>query len=329
MVFMIIINNELKNYKIHEAIPIVSSITSLVCIILKKTCTPSNNTKFGRYLNSCSFTYLSITLIPLVNIIAYLFRDKFVKNNKEPLTSTSTPTKLNTKSPEPAQHLPRLITKSPEPTTALCPITSRPIPAGAASGSYSFNNYEILKIHSVTDTFVPYEGKDPSITAMKYGNKHTVTQGTTKGCSAGASLMLALDHGKIIDYDIYTKRGAASATSIVDDLAKAGLKPVVTSIYNFCVADGHPHLSSFKLSDHIKKNGPAIVRIQDPKANGAHWVILDDCDILSGIATIRDPWHGWCVDVKMTSFLEDWQHAFDQIQTTKTPDYIIHIPKTT
>lgn len=338
---MKIFNNKFYSYQICEAIPIVSTITSLACIILKKSFNISNKTSFGAYLNSRSLTYLSITLIPIANIISYIFRDKIIKYSPPSLLSS----KLETDSRKPSGFISDFFqttsTKSDQkkiqnPTTSplinpKTPITSRPRPSGASLLANVFTDDEIIKEHQVTDTIVPYEIENPSIVALKYTTKHVVIQEALEGCSSGVSLMMALDHGKKIKYEDFRLRASAPYNSIAIDLHNAGLRHIEVSLNLVLNISGTTDkLDLKKLQTAILSNGPGAVRIQNPGTNTAHWVIVDDVDLASGMISLRDPWHGWFISVKQDSFLTKWEYAFSQFLQQNTgkgfcEDFMIQI----
>ena len=119
--------------------------------------------------------------------------------------------------------------------------------------------------------------------------KHVLLQQGARACAVTAVAMLVLDLEKTPP-DFSTGK-MVSDDQVVKWVEKSGLKPICSE-----------KLSKELLVERIKKYGPGILGISHPDAKG-HDVILDAIDLLKKTATIRDPYHGWMITMKLAPLM--------------------------
>lgn len=331
-----------------EATPLVSTVTSIASMILKLSVRISNKTPLGMYLNSRTYVYLVCTMVPILNIIAYIFKKHLTK----PIVSAGTLTNLSfsQKTQKPShftnpdfsrhpfddslfsatsiadantfsetsyskktEHISNI--KQPDLSlyAAQASLYSRPRAAGATSGDV-FKDEDIFRVYGFNDVVNPY-AENPNVTFFKCDDLHIGVQESPEGCSAGVAAMLALDHEKLVNYHDFKSRTAAGYDRITQDLQSVGLNVHQTPMQDL-QAGLAGSLSIKQLQDAIIARGPACVRIQPPSSKMAHWVIVDEVNTYSHIVTIRDPWHGYMIGVSLDAFLIQWQYAWDQAKLT-------------
>lgn len=167
---------------------------------------------------------------------------------------------------------------------------------GVHGYSSSYKDQDILHVHPIVHTQL-YEDIPIDFTTH---NKPIIQQQSNRGCTAAATFMLIYEHGKSIDTDRLQMRNIGTNSMMLKDIQQVGLKPVESSCTN---------LSELQLS--LEKHGPAIVTVNNSGLKG-HVVVVDE--ILKDSVRLRDPYHGWEVDVKLTAFEESWSKKLPIIQ---------------
>ena len=165
-----------------------------------------------------------------------------------------------------------------------------------------FKTNEILSV--ITS---PYE----KTKVTPYGT-HLVPQVGMRGCSAACTEMLVLDHGGDADSEYLRTSNLGNSRSIIDRLAKAGLKAVETKF------DGQNVV--FTLQEALKQHGPLILTIGNLGPNAkmcgdiaGHDLILDKIIPARNSAIVRDPFHGWQVEVLISAIVRQNPCAMIQI----------------
>lgn len=298
---MLIKLNFQKIFEVSEAIPFASTVTAITAMMIKSLCLHNQRTPFERHLASRTWTYLILSAIPLINVIAYLFKQTLLEK-KAPLNPN-----IPANKPVPVQKIDSGL------LAATVGLDARAQPANTPIGT-CFESKDILVNYSCENVFEPYPDEDPSIVFFViYENKHKkhlVVQGSPLGCSAGVAAMLAADLDKTIPYKDFTSRGAEGWDRIKADLEGLGL--VVKASDVKCCEDISGDLSIKTLDAIISQNGPACVRIQPPASNIAHWIVVDEIKLDLNVVTIRDPWHGMMMDINLDVFVIQWQNAWKQ-----------------
>lgn len=170
----------------------------------------------------------------------------------------------------------------------------------------AFETYQSLGAHGYGHSY-----GDKNITRVlgatnnisKVNDKTIILQQATRGCTAAVAWMLITDKlGDKVNSD--DRLGDLQATNLGDSdsiserITHAGLVPAVTE---FDTID--------ELRGLLDKNGPAIVSVNS--GVGSHVVIVDSITE-SGNAIIRDPYHGWMVEVTSDAFINS--HPQEAIQ---------------
>lgn len=132
--------------------------------------------------------------------------------------------------------------------------------------------------------------------------KHVILQQTVKSCVPTCVGMLALDHGKIPNYDLIAETSLAN-----DEKQVAWLKELGFTIYPIKLTgkelDNWPKI----LFDRLAEHGPGILDVYHP-AIGEHVVILDEISKDLRRATIRDSFHGRMVTISI-DLLQKWMNT--------------------
>jgi len=287
--------NTSKVFEMAEMIPIVSTITALCCMILKTFAKINPQTPMGRYLDSLNFVYLTLISIPLINVIASMFKDRLL-NKIPPIIPCIDPP----------------IKKAPPPMDAgliatFSTLQNRPRAAGAKNGDV-FKEDDFLVVFDPNGENIPYDDH-PEIIFLMHAGRHVAVQESPEGCSAGVAAMLAMDHDKIIPYDDFASRKASAWDRIETDLKNIGLVVTTKDVKELEDA-GSLQLCPEKLNTLIRQDGPCCVRIQPEDSEMAHWIVIDEVDIELKTVTLRDPWHGFYCTVVLDAFCIQWRHAW-------------------
>ena len=120
---------------------------------------------------------------------------------------------------------------------------------------------------------------------LSKNKKWVLRQLSSKGCSAGVTAMLLLDHGKEINLQEMHDRNGGFTETMESDLKRAGLETTCTE-FNVGVVDKKNQSEIIQqLSTLIKKNGSGIIPFRQGLIR--HVVILDAID--SDEMRFRDP----------------------------------------
>lgn len=265
---------------ICDYIPVVSTVTSLVHIFNRTFQNRADYlSPYARYLNARTIKFHLLNLIPVVNIIVSIIF-KIVLNSS--LRAKALASALTDQELENRQY----------------PYAAGP----AAIGSKCFNNAEIIRQYRPSGVSMPFSDDPDTVIFHFPGNKNVVFQQASNGCTAGASCMLALDHGRVLDINVMRARNLSPIERCEEDLRSVGLEVETTpgfEIYD----DFRLSFSKTRLADDMAANGPCITVIQDAGANVAHAIVIDAVNLQDNTATIRDPWHGWMIDVNLDALI--------------------------
>jgi hypothetical protein len=161
----------------------------------------------------------------------------------------------------------------------------------------SFNDGEIKKVYKSEIT-----AKTGDFPIRLAEGKHTVLQQSTRSSTAAATAMLALDKGKKNYKEMASSlknRELGNTDVMIQDLRKQNLNGKVSRYNNLS-----------ELEQNIKKFGPAIVSIES--GIGGHVIIVDK--ITKDVATIRDPYHGWMIDISSNVLEKKIEEGSEYIQ---------------
>jgi hypothetical protein len=136
------------------------------------------------------------------------------------------------------------------------------------------------------------EKAEKAISITREG-KHVILQQALRSCVPTCVGMLVLDHGKIPNYfDI------ANADLANEQLAEMWFKEA--GLASKC---SYLDRKKTTLVQSLNNHGPGILSINHPDVGG-HVIILDEISIQKQTATIRDPFHGWMITVRLQSLLK-------------------------
>ena len=161
----------------------------------------------------------------------------------------------------------------------LCPYGRHPY-------GNSFQDHEILRIHPPVHQ-EKFHGVPVQFTAH---GKPIIQQQATRGCTAGVTAMLIYEQTGKFNSSELAMRNLGTDSTIEFDFHQARVPFVSTKC------------SSLEdLQARIEEHGSAIVTVN---SIGGHVVLVDEVTDTS--VRIRDPYHGWEVDVKRSAFEASW-----------------------
>ena len=203
---------------------------------------------------------------------------------------------------------------------ASCAIgPSRPRACLATTGDVFFQS-AILVLHPVKKFVMPFKD-DPTIAVSLYeDSKHVIMQTAIAGCSAAVAAMLSMDKGKIFPLKVLQSRSAETSEQIEKDLLSLGFTAKKTDLKDLKTGSC---LDIRKLDDLIFRYGPAIVRILEAYSDIAHFIIVDAISFKENTVTVRDPWHGYLMDIDLDVFVIQWKRPFRMLG--KICDFVIQI----
>lgn len=114
--------------------------------------------------------------------------------------------------------------------------------------------------------------------------KAVLQQQAVRGCTTACSAMLLADHGKAVDWAALRARNLGNNESMIREIRSSGLQEKITKV-----------TSMRGLSSAIEQDGSAIITIENDI--GGHVVILDAIFTDLKKVTLRDPYHGWQVEI--------------------------------
>jgi Papain-like cysteine protease AvrRpt2 len=137
--------------------------------------------------------------------------------------------------------------------------------------------------------------------------RHVILQQAVASCVPTSVAMIVLDHGGKPNYESITGTHFADDDDAVNWIKEAGFSAKLTLL---------PVTDKIRtLSKCLKENGPGVLSISG-KDIGGHDIVLDAIE--DEIATIRDPFHGWCIDIRLDVLNEIAGRSFIQITGKKT-----------
>ncbi len=196
-----------------------------------------------------------------------------------------------------------------------------------------FEDLEILRIQPI----LHYESFNGHVVGIAKGGKHILQQTGRTGSAPAAAAMLLMDYGKsFVPYDLRSQQG--NARSIDFELSFGGLKALHT-VFTTSIPTGLNRVNFVKpltlasdevvvherirdelyqkLRLQIEEFGPGIFSI-DGSLLRNHYVIVDsisneELPVLRKVS-LRDPYHGWSIEVPLSVFMEAGQSTFRLIQ---------------
>lgn len=165
---------------------------------------------------------------------------------------------------------------------------------GAHGYGLSFPDHEILTVHQpVRSEFTSGVEETEQIKVKYTSNKRPIIQQqATRGCTYAAAAMLIHQHKRRFSVSTLKSTNLGDDTSIFHALSTAGLTPFKNRFANL-----------EQLNHAINQDGPAIVSVITEEI-GAHEVIVDA--VTDTFVLIRDPYHGWEVEIIRSAFEKSW-----------------------
>ncbi|WP_158515186.1 pentapeptide repeat-containing protein [Bordetella sp. H567] len=121
-----------------------------------------------------------------------------------------------------------------------------------------------------------------------------IQQQAQRACSAGVSAMLSADHGGKINVHRLWSRSLADEAQVLIDLKGATDYTPITARPQTVEA----------LAEQLNKHGSAIVSVNGEI--GSHFIIVDGIDLTAHTVALRDPYHGWAIQVPLVAFTSRW-----------------------
>lgn len=120
--------------------------------------------------------------------------------------------------------------------------------------------------------------------------RHVIQQLGMRSCGASVTNMVLLDMGLKPDIESEHITNLSNNDKLIADFTRAGASKVAerTVAYNL------PWQQKLEfLTNELAKGGPLILAVGGEI--GGHYIILDRIDTKTGLASIRDPYHGWAI----------------------------------
>lgn len=164
-----------------------------------------------------------------------------------------------------------------------------------------FADSEILAVHLRPEEFDLrlVEGGD-HVPFGRYDQRSVMQQIGWRGCVATSTAMLILDAGKVPSAHTIAMGNLSS-----DELVEHMLRSVGLKMFKVTLAHRPEGEALDILSQMTRFNGPAIIDLDCEV--GGHVVVLDQLDLKSNRARLRDPFHGWAISVSADALLKRLQ----------------------
>lgn len=165
----------------------------------------------------------------------------------------------------------------------------------------SYSDDEILHVYQPVRTEITrgIEGAKPVEVKYTANERPIIQQQATRGCAYAAAVMLMYQHNKR-SFSVNTLISTNLGDSLISQaLSSAGLFPFKTRFANL-----------EELARAVNRDGSAIVSVSF--ATGAHFVIVDAVTDTSVL--IRDPYHGWEVEIRREAFEKSWEKDAIQVK---------------
>lgn len=153
-----------------------------------------------------------------------------------------------------------------------------------------FSDSDIIKKLNIIKTV--HVDDDVYASYTRHG-KAIIQQQATRGCTAGATAMLIMDHGKTPNVSDLRLRSLGNDYDMHCDIEKTGLQVVLNSPTNLS-----------ELRQAIIKDGSCIVCVGGKL--GFHEIVVDEVSKYLTNIRLRDPYHGWEITVSSEAFLQEW-----------------------
>lgn len=153
-------------------------------------------------------------------------------------------------------------------------------------------SYDITDLYPSTEEIILGKTTQANMTE----NGVVIQQQSQQSSAAAATAMLIHKHASI-NTTLLHQSSSGNTVNIEEWIRGAELVPLVKKLTQ-------PANLDWQLRRLITQNGPAIVSINH--GIKPHVIVVDKIEIDSekGTVCLRDPYHGWAIAVKLSSFLE-------------------------
>jgi hypothetical protein len=193
---------------------------------------------------------------------------------------------------------------SPRCDTAFFTADLKPLSAHGSEERFIEDQY-ILKKHAMRYIDCgpyPATGK---VVAMARNGKYIVWQQAIRSCTAAAISMIALDRGRVFLAQEITY-AVASNEKQLRYIHDAGFESVVHSLAGLGVEKAK------KLEEIIAESGSGLLHLQHPDLK-SHMVVLDEISLDKDRVTLREPYHGYMITVRLFPFINWIGEEFIQL----------------
>jgi len=139
-------------------------------------------------------------------------------------------------------------------------------------------------------------GAMSKVVAITRKGKHIVWQQAIRSCVPAAISMLALDRGKVFLAEEITYPVTNNEVQ-TKYIRKAGFEPKSYPL------QGGFFVKVTQLEQILRQTGPGLLHLMHPTLE-SHMVVLDEISVSKWCATIREPYHGNMLTVKLYHFME-------------------------
>jgi hypothetical protein len=152
--------------------------------------------------------------------------------------------------------------------------------------------------------------REQAVAITKEG-KYVILQQGTASCIPSSVAMLILDRGGKPEYDTIRDIHFATKKDAIAWLQTAGFSTKITKLL------GTSTNKLQTLSTCLKEYGPGALEVFEDNGIGGHEIVLDGISLERRTATIRDPFHGWQIDIQLSALARINLNNFIQITGKK------------
>lgn len=143
--------------------------------------------------------------------------------------------------------------------------------------------------------------------------RHVLQQPGMRACVATTVAMLTLDHNANFDVDWVSTCNLSNLKEAETEFGYYGLR---TQIFKQMFSNNRELLC--QLVKLLEKNGPGIVSVNGEL--GGHVIIVDKIDLENKKVLIREPWHGWSIEIKLSALIKRMPKILEVLQVIPTTE---------
>jgi hypothetical protein len=202
------------------------------------------------------------------------------------------------------------------------PILRYPPVSSRCDTAYFDANLKPISVHGSEEPFIEEQyilkkhamryidcGPYPAtrkVVALARNGKYIVWQQAIRSCVATAISMIALDRGKTLLAKEITY-AVATVEKQLRYIRDVGFEPVVHSLSGLGIEKAK------KIEQMIAKSGPGLLHLQHPNLK-SHMVVLDEISLAKGRVTLREPYHGYMITIRLFPFINWIGEDFIELQ---------------